>query len=175
MRILDWLLRRRPDATATWPPYQPRPLDFYPVERRFGSLRFGDALAAASSIGRPDRLGGPSLQGRELLYAEAGFQLEFEEGRFVSISFFIGPDPYAPDYPNIRFGQPYLRGWSQEDLRLTPAISPDRLQSHLGRPRSTNADSEDEAILYYERNGVSAEFEFDPEGRLKRANFYLTV
>jgi hypothetical protein len=172
MRILNWLLGRRPDPTAGWPDFRPPAPDFDWARRRFGPLRFGDEIAVARLLGRPDVFRWAEKDYGELLYARGGFELDFEGGRFVSLAFFIGPDKYLPRHPDLRFCVPRLLGWDAEDIRLSQGTDTAELERRLGPPTAVDADDEDETILSYVRAGMVLEFELNREGRLKRWNVF---
>jgi hypothetical protein len=167
MRILDWLLRRRPDPTAGWPDFRPAALEFDLGHKRFGPLRFGDEVAAAAPLGRPDLCSWSGREDCELTYARGGFELAFEGGRFVYLAFFIGPDKFLPRHPGLRFAEPRLLGWGPAGVCLSRQTDARQLRGQFGPP---DGQDEDETILSYTRAGVAIEFELDRAGRLKRCN-----
>ena len=132
-----------------------------------GSLRLGDQMEAARFLGRPDSFRWTSDAYCELLYARAGFQLDFEGGRLCYVAFFVGGDTHLPTHPSLSLSQPQIRG----GMRLTQRTGRKELLRHFGRPVSEDSDS-DETILYYVRGGVTMEFELDGSGHLKRWNLY---
>jgi len=169
MRILDWILRRRPDLTADWPDFQPPAPHFDLARESFGPLRFGDELAIAALLGRPDICSWPGRNDCELIYARGGFELDFEAGRFIYLAYFIGPDVYLPHHPELRFAEPQLLGWNAGAVCLSRNTDREQLHSQLGPPEQEDVD-EDETILSYTRSGVGMEFELNLEGHLKRWN-----
>src|SRR6185369_17404690 len=108
MNIFDRLLGRRPDPTKDWPLEPPLPAGFDFARRAFGSLGFGDRLEAARFLGRPDSFEWREPGYCELLYARSGFQIDFEDGRFAFLAFFLGSDAHLPSHPEMRFSQPKL-------------------------------------------------------------------
>jgi hypothetical protein len=172
MGFVDRLLRRRADPTLSWQPFSLPIPDFDLTEMRFGKLRFGDAIDAAASLGRPDRVEWTRGEYCELLYASGGFQIDFDSNRFAYLAFFIGPDELLPKHPAFELSKPRLRGGTEDGSRLSRDTQRPRLERLFGAADSVDADS-DETILYYARQGVTMEFELDPSnGRLKRWNLY---
>jgi hypothetical protein len=168
--IFDWLLRRRPDPTVHWPDFRPPAPDFDLARRCFGPLRFGDELATAVLLGRPDLFQWTGSDSCDLIYARGGFELEFRGGRFVSLAFFIGPDRFVPRHPELRYAEPRLLGWNPEPVCLSRTTDRAQLANQLGPAEAVDAADEDETILAYTRTGVAMEFELDRAGRLKRWN-----
>jgi len=172
MNILDRLFGRRPDPTAGWGTSQQPIPDFDLSQMRFGSLRFGDGIEAASFLGRPDRFAWTQADYCELLYARGGFQLDFDKGRFAYLAFFIGPDKFVPTHEGFEFSQPRLRGCAQDGARLSREMDQPALERLVNAPDSADSDAA-ETILYYTRQGITMEFEMDGKsGRLKRWNLY---
>ena len=155
------------DPTEAWADASAAAPGFDWSELRLGRLAFGDPLECAESLGRPDRFRWTQPGYCELLYARAGFQIDFDRGRFAYLAWFIGPDPANPELPDMSYASPAL----DEELALTRETSMDDLRAHLGPPSSEDAD-DDETVLFYAGGGVVLEFEFDAAGRLKRWNLY---
>jgi hypothetical protein len=171
MRVLDRLLGRRADPTADWAPFHPTLPDFDMSSMRFGALRFGHPIETAALLGRPDRLTWTRGEYCELLYADGGFQLDFDRNHLAYLAFFIGPDPLLPKGVALQFSRPLLRGLSRDDVRLSRDTERLLLTQLFGAAESVDADSE-ETILRYRRRDVTMEFELDEAGRLKRWNLY---
>jgi hypothetical protein len=161
------LFGRRPDPTWDWPIEVPAVPDLDLSRMALGSLRFGDAVEAARGLGRPDRFRWKDGGYCELLYARAGFQLDFEDGRLCYMAFFIGADADGPSHPALSPSEPRIRGESP----LTAETGKDDLQRRFGPPGSEDSD-DDETVLYYRRDRVTMEFELDGMGHLKRWNLY---
>ena len=134
---------------------------------RFGPISFGDPLAAAEPLGKPDTFRWTQPGYCELLYARAGFQIDFDRGCFAYLAYFIGPDLTGPVHPDLQFSTPSL----DDEVALTRDVHMDDLKARLGPPVSEDGDAE-ETVLFYVGGGVVLEFEFDAEGRLKRWNLY---
>ena len=132
------------------------------ARKAFGPLRFGDPLEAARPLGRPDsfrRLGHEAFQ---LLYARAGYQLEFEDGRFECLVFFVGPR-YGPRHRRLHFSRPVVAGGP----RLGRGTGREEIERHFGPPEAADAD-EEETVLRCRRDDLILEFELDDHGQLKR-------
>ncbi len=175
MSFLDRFFKRSTDPTSRWPPFSLPLPDFDLTEMRFGALRFGDAINAAASLGRPDRIEWTRRDYCELLYASGGFQIDFDNRRFAYLAFFIGPDEVLPQHAALEFSKPRLRGGTYDGIRLSRETDQPRLERLLGAPDSADIDP-GETVLYYTQRGVAMEFELDgPTGRLKRWNLYPEV
>lgn len=155
------------DPTEEWGPSPSRlpSLDWSAL--RFGPLGFGDALEDAAALGRPDAFRWTQPGYCELLYARAGFQIDFDRGCFAYLAYFIGPDPAGPMHPQLTYCTPEL----DDELALTRDVRVQDIKSRLGPPFSEDIEV-DETVLFYEGGGVVLEFEFDARGRLKRWNLY---
>jgi hypothetical protein len=110
MNFLQRLQRRLNDPTVHRGSFRPLLPDFDVNEMRFGPLRFGAELNEAAFLGMPDRTGWGEKDYRVMLYAAEGFEIGFEKGKFVSLSFLMGPDRCLPEHPALRFCKPRLRG-----------------------------------------------------------------
>jgi hypothetical protein len=110
MRILDRVFGRRADPTKDWPTEVGEAPECDLSRMAFGPLCFGSPIEAARCFGRPDRFRWKTGDYCELLYARAGFQLDFEEGRLVYVAFFIGEDESSSLHPTAATAQPRLRG-----------------------------------------------------------------
>lgn len=161
-------LSGRPDLSPrTWPPSTlTEPPAFDTRHSSLGPLRFGDPLEHAQVLGRPDRFEQTAPHYHELLYAHAGFQIDFDSGRFAYVAFFIAADNDLPASAPITFSQPVL-----DSHRLSPATSLRDIEALVGPPKSRATDA-DETLLFYEKNGLTLEFEFMSSGLLKRLNLF---
>ncbi|QIF03978.1 hypothetical protein [Roseimicrobium sp. ORNL1] len=174
MNFLQRLFRRQNDPTIHWGSFRPPLPDFDVGHMRFGPLSFGADLNEASFLGTPDRVGwGDSKKDyRVFLYAPQGFEIGFEDGKFCSLYFLMGPDGCLPEHDALKFSQPRLRGGSLDGLTLTSQANEAALREWFGEPESVDVDDE-ETILFYSRSGISMDFELDgPTGVLKRWNLY---
>ena len=172
MTFLDRLFGRRPDPTANWGAFRLPIPDFDFTDMRFGTLRFGDAFEAAAFLGRPETVAWTQDKYCELLYASGGFQIDFNDGRFAYLAFFIGPDDFLPKHEAVQFSKPRLRGCVPEVMRLSQETDRATLERLFGPADSTDIDTI-EAILFYTRRNITMEFEMDRKTeRLKRWNLY---
>lgn len=174
MSILDLILGRRKDPTREWGKTISELPEYDLEQMRFGTLRFGDPINAASSLGRPEQFQFIQAEYCELIYASLGFQIDFEEGRLACILFFIGPDEFQPKDPKLRFSKPRVRGCLSKNVQLSEAVDRSELERMFGSPKSVDVD-DDETILFYELRGTTMEFEFDGKtGRLKLWKLFPT-
>ena len=126
-----------------------------------------------SFLGRPAKIRWPRKDYGELLYPAGGFQMDFDHGKFSYLAFLIGPDPCVPEDVAFTYSKPRLRGASQESMRITENTSRADLEKVLSTPTTTDEDK-DETVISYEWDRLTMEFEFTPEGRLKRWNLFPT-
>lgn len=168
-RLLSKLKPTLPDPTREWPRtgIATPPVD---TDRgTVGSLRFGSEIAAARGWGRPDLLRWTQPDYCELLYAAAGFQVDFAAGRLAYAAFLIAEDESLPTGMPIVFSTPTVDG-----TRLTSGMSAKRIKGFFGPPQVDDHDG-DEWVLTYVRGAVTAEFEGAAAGTLKRVNVYPTA
>lgn len=162
-------LSGRPHVSpGTWPLstlIEPPPFDS--ARGTFGPFGFGDPLEHARVLGRPDRFSSGPRGYCELLYARAGFQIDFDNDRLAYVAFFVAADEYLPTSAPVVFAQPIL-----DSHRLSSASSLRHVETLLGSPKTRDDEDDDETILSYEKNGLTIEFEFAANDHLKRLNIY---
>jgi hypothetical protein len=172
MGFLDRFLGKRTDPTLGWGVLRPPMPDFDLTVMRFGPLRFGDSFDAAAFLGRPDSFKWSRDDYCELLYATSGFQIDYDDGKFAYLAFFIGPDDYLPNHSALEFSKPQLRGCTPDGIQLSQETDQATLERLFGAAESVDTDPE-ETILYYTKQNVTMEFEIDEKsGSLKRWNLY---
>ena len=164
--LIARLTGRRPDPTRRWPRCYPDTPMVDLARGTVGSLRFGDAIDCAQCFGRPDRFRWSRPDYCELLYAGAGFEIDFDGGRLAYVAFFLGPDECLPKCSELRFASMWLDG-----RPISKGTSLPEIQTVFGRPVSAER-GEDEIVVCYVRNGLLVEFEATPAGALKRANVF---
>ncbi|EKD81463.1 MAG: hypothetical protein ACD_39C01795G0002 [uncultured bacterium] len=167
MGILDFLLGRQEDLTKDWPVRDFVMPDFDLASMTFGPLHFGCELACAQFFGRPDLFTWKGKDYCKLLFARAGFQIDFEDGHLCYIAFFIGPDEFLPEHQALVFSQPNLA----QGRRFNRQTSTADLKKFLGEVESEDIDS-DEIIITFLRSGITLEFELTTDGFLKRWNLF---
>ncbi len=160
------LLAGAPDFVVRWPelPVSAPVIDL--AGGGIGPLTFGCALEAASVFGRPTRFARSRDDYCELLYAGAGFQIDFDAGQLAYAAFFLAADELLPA-PDITFCEVRLRGIGA----LTWASTPREAEALLGPPAAKD-DDPDESVWSYERGPVVLELEFAATGKLKRVNVF---
>ena len=168
MGILDFFLGRKADPTFAWPAIAfPLPeLDL--STGTLGTLKLVSTLEEAACFGKPDFFKWSDADSCELLYAQQGFQLEFEKSRLTYIAFFINKDEFLPRHPKLRFSEPLIKSFGQ----LGPKTDSETLKTLFGKPDSEDIDT-DETILLFKRQGIILEFELNENQLLKRLNLVL--
>lgn len=136
----------------------------------FCGLRFGATLEQARGIGKPDDVE-LTTERVNLLYARSGFELEFQAGAFSSVAFFIALDEHTPDYQALRFASPSLTLRNGDVCELNDKTTAELLVDAFGKPADTEM-SDEEALMYWEVNGVTVEAELFTTNQLKRLSFW---
>ncbi len=163
---LQSLFSEKPHPCMQWPEMELSTPAFRTADQQIGDLKFGAPLDGAMQFGAPDQVE-PGAEGSTcLVYAKAGFLLEFDKVGLISTAYFVGHDDYTPPYANLRHCTPVI-----DSHLVTSEFGPEKIQELFGVPKSVDQD-EDETILFYEGNGLTTEFEFNQHGRLKRVNMY---
>lgn len=165
MGFFDRILGRQKDPTAEWPPFS-LPIPEYDMsEMRFGALGFGDEMAKAAFLGKPDSVNWIAKDLCEMQYRRGGFYLYFDEGKFTSVAFFIAPSDSYNEGEVTAFSEPVLRGSVPYGTKLTSAVDIARIHALFGPPEEVEETDEDHT-LYYEHNGADMEFDLDGNGKL---------
>lgn len=169
MNLFPKLLPQRDqDPTANWSEAPLQVPDVCLETAAVGQLKFGDALAAARYLGKPDEWRRSEPDYLELVYARAGFQLDFEHERLAYVAFLIGPDAGPPVTAHRAVCTPQLRG----GRRFSAQTSREDLIATLGDPESIDAEDKDEVVLSFFAQGLVLEFELNSAGRVQRWNVY---
>lgn len=161
---LDFLWYRPADPTRDWS-ISDQPL---PVIRlnpfSLGGLRFGDPVANAEFLGRPEKCRRFRFASNvQLLYARHGLVLEFEAGRLVEAIFHIGTGTYLGPIQAAALCRPRVEGGGE----LTATTTIDEFVRIVGEPQRRGREEDDvEVILYYENAAACMEAEFNPQGTL---------
>ena len=164
--LISKLTGERLDPTRAWPVSSPATPVVDLARRTIGSLRFGDPIDGAHVFGRPDRFRWSQKDYCELLYAGAGFQIDFDAGRFVYVAFFVGSGAGLPESSDLRFTSVRIDGGE-----ISSKSSVSDLQTLFGRPLSDDREDE-EIVVCYVRNGLIIEFEAAPSGTLSRVGIF---
>jgi hypothetical protein len=159
---------RRSDPTADWPEVGAAPPEVALDQPAIGRLKFGSPLEEARYLGKPDSCRSLAPTYLELVYAKAGFQLDYENNGLAYAAFFVGPDPCQPRVGELGYCAPQLRG----GRRFSSATTRKDLIGVFGQPRSVDDLDDDETILYFGAKGLVLEFELNATGCLKRWNLY---
>jgi hypothetical protein len=173
MNFFQRLFGIRPDPTKDWPPTSaPAPV-FHLQRKSAGSIRFGTPFTDAQTFGRPDHFKGDPAKSCDLLYARAGYELEYEGGGLVALIYFVGPDEYGPTHEALTYSRPMIALDESRTHELHADSNAEALVEIFGTPESADVD-EDESILVWELGDFTVEAELNPQSRLKRLNIYLT-
>lgn len=144
-----------------------------PSDGRFGNLRFGDSISCASSVGRPSKVSWIENNYCSLLYSQAGFQLEFEDGFLVYFALFanrpVDVSEISDDFnPTVI----HLQLTEGKNARLSKESRRGDIEELFGEPTSMDFGS-DETILYYNFPNLTVEFELQAEdGFLMRMSVF---
>jgi hypothetical protein len=168
-RLLSKLRPTLPDPTREWPRTGIATPSVDTRRGTVGSLQLGSEMAVARVWGRPDSLRWTQPGYCELVYAAAGFQVDFDAGRLAYVAFFIADDASLPTKTPVAFSSPIVDG-----TRLTSGMSATRIEGLFGPPDVNDRD-ETEWVLTYVRGPVTTEFEGSAAGTLKRVNVYPTT
>lgn len=172
MSLFSRIFGRALDPAIDWSPFEPPIPDLDVSTMSFGPLKFGDRLEEASFLGRPERFVWKQGTDCELLYASGGFLMEFSEGKFGYLAFFIGPDEWLPKEEPVSFCSPHVCGAVPDGTQLSGDIEQAALE-HLFGPADSRDVDPDEISLFYSRQKVTMEFELNGRtGKLKRWNLY---
>lgn len=133
-----------------------------------GEVKFGDDLSKAIIFGKPNLT--QSLEGEalNLIYCNAGFQIEFDNMKLSSAAYFIDDDTLPPRSQELKHSSPKIDG-NQFSNNTTLAD----LEKILGKPQSVDKD-EEESIIVYLLSQLTIEFELGKLDTLKRINIYPT-
>jgi hypothetical protein len=158
-----------PDPTQAWPVVRLATTPVLDIDGGLvGSLRFGCPLEEARRVfGKPTRFRRNGRRYGQLLYAGAGFQIDFDEGRLAYVAYFIGPDECLPD-PSVVFCRPTLAS----GLTLGPAFGRAEIDRAFGGA-SVDQDAT-ETVFTWRASAVTVEIELDAAGLLKRLNAFPT-
>jgi hypothetical protein len=175
--ILDYFKRLfgfKVDPTVEWselPPATPT-IDLRTMQ--VGPLSFWDPIAKGRELGRPDLCQRVAGKVDELVYARAGFLLEFYRGRFSYAAFMLSEDGFEEvgrEHEEMVYCRPKVILPNGEAVEFSPDLELEALVEWLGKPESADVDDE-ESVILWRRQGTSIEAELNARGRLKRFNLY---
>jgi hypothetical protein len=162
--LLDKLFKS--DPTSDWPAFGRTPA-FDPERGTFGALRFGDPPEKARAIGRPSTFTG-RMDGRcSMDYDPGGFELDFEDARFVGLMFVTGTGEGAPLRPGATPAKVSIGG-----LPVSEATTPEEIRNWFGAP-DAETDEDDILELEYVRGKVVVDFQFDKAAGLAVVDILL--
>ena len=167
-KLRKLLTKDTEDPSVDWPILETATPDIDTAERRVGPLNLGDDVSKASIFGKPDLFDRVDSDTFNLIYARAGFQIEFQKDKLTFIAYFVADDPFGPDCSNLNYCAPKIDG-----TLLNESFRAEDIDAGFGSPESVDKDS-DETILFYRLNSLPVEFELNVPGQLKRVNIYST-
>jgi hypothetical protein len=140
------------DPTRSWPSASHQGMPDLDLNRpAFGSLVFGDPLEAASFFGRPGKC--EITKYAIDLYYPQGFELSFEEDRFVMLHIYFHETQHMPAASQVRFNSGFV---------VSAATVPDDVSGRLGNEIDAEQWNEHGVMQYCYGNFV-IEFIFDDD------------
>lgn len=146
-----------------------------PHEGRFGDLKFGDSINLAQSFGKPSKVRWIDNTYCALIYSQAGFQLDFENGSLVYFALFPNRPVDDPEFVNdFNPAIIHLQLADGRTAHLSKESKRSDIEAIIGKPSSIDFD-DDETILYYKDKKLTVEFELQAnDGVLMRMNLFPT-
>lgn len=173
MNFLKRLFGGTPDPTEAWPvlPVTTPSIDLRTMT--FGPLRFGMTLEELKTLGRPAKYKHYNATTGDLLYAQAGFEVQMEEGRFVFIQYFTGRDAMTDAEPGMVLAAPTVILPDGSSLPISAGTKGEALVEIFGTPEGAEM-GEEGSVLTWDRGEVTIEAELDEHTRVVRLNLFLT-
>lgn len=165
-KLLGVFVKVDRNPCSDWPPVEITTPPLNTGAQQVGYIRMGAPIDMARPLGAPDSI--QTLEGNaiNLVYAKAGFQLEFSGDALSSVAYFVAEDQFQPDASSLRYSEPVI-----DSHTLTGSHGFSGIEELFGSPLSIDRDT-DETILYYRMNDLTVEFELGTRGMLKRVNVY---
>ncbi len=155
----------RRDPTSGWPQYRNQPLVFSLVETRLNSWRIGQDYEALESLGRPDNR--RPVAARRFFYLRLGLIVDLENERLEGFAFVMA-DEAGQGFSPCRLTLE-LPGGAR--FSLGPEAKAGEIIEVLGEPQARHEDEDEWAHTYlWQRHTL--EFEYSPQGQLKRFEVY---
>lgn len=175
-KLLDWF-KRKPataappdDPTALWPAPQRVSLTLaLPAGKLNDFIGLGDGYGVLSLLGRPDNPA-PYATDR-FAYPSLGLVVEGGGGLIEYFEFIFRPEAFDR---NVAPAQATLRFDDGGRLHVGPHTDEAEITARFGPPKEREAD-EDEIIARYEMAGRLLEWEFTPQGKVKRFHVELAL
>ncbi|OYT69989.1 MAG: hypothetical protein CFK52_12445 [Chloracidobacterium sp. CP2_5A] len=171
--LLGWLKRELavadpPDPSGLWP--APRPVSLklaLPAGKLNDFIGLGDPYRVLSLLGRPDNPRPHAADHFE--YASLGLVIQGGDGLIEYFELIFQPEAIdgavAPAQATLQFDD-------GEQLRVSAQTDESAITARFGPPVERDAD-EDETIARYEMSGRLLEWEFTPQGKVKRLHVEL--
>ena len=158
----------RGDPTADWSETAATAPEICLDTAAIGGLRFGGLLDDARFLGKADFCRYAKTDYLELIYARAGFQLDFEDDRLAYAVFFVAHGVDQAEVPGLELCCPRERAAG----RFSAETKCEDIIAVFGKPDSVDFEEDIEVVLFFSVNGLTLEFEFSWEDSLKRWNLY---
>ena len=168
-KMIQRLSGAKENPCEGWPDRTVETPSLVTTESRVGHLKFGEPLSGALPFGKPDVVEWIDSGTCKLIYAQAGFELEFDQGKMSSAAFFIGKDRYEPKCENLGYAKPMI-----DSVAFDNAFTSRGIEAVLGAPQSIDEDPE-ETVYFYHLQRLTIELELGAKGALKRINCYPTA
>ena len=168
--LWGWLTGKPADPTRHWPRFEGEPAAVNLTTFALGTLNFGDPLAAAEFLGRPDEYQTfEKSPGGVLYYHRAGYRLQFFGDRFADLMFLIGTGGEFQRKPGEPSAEPVL----SNGVRLTARTRREELERVFGPPTSVEEYEGEGTMLTYQRGRVPMEVELNLDGTLVYWHLWL--
>lgn len=173
MNFLKRLFGAQSAPTVSWPVLPPATPLLDLSKEMAGPLRFNTPFNEAQVFGRPDEcIGNPAKNGH-LHYVRAGFSLEYEAGLLVFVTYFIGPDEFAPKHDGLIHSRPQIVVPNRPAGEIHVDSTAEDLVAVFGPPESAEVE-EDESVLTWSFGNLTVEAELGAQARMRRLNVFLT-
>ena len=165
--LLDRLKGLPPDPTADWPQLNPTTPAIDWSGGTIGGVRFRANLESARGVfGKPSEVKWIDKNYCSLIYASAGFEVDFQNDRLASAAILTQIDCYSS--AGITPTSSQIDGFS-----FSQHTTLDDVTRRFDKAEQPHDVDDEEIIVTYERHGLSVEFEFTLERTLKRLNLFL--
>jgi len=173
MNFLKSLFGAKATPTDSWPIFPPATPMLDLAKETAGPLRFNTPFTEAQVFGRPDECRGNPAKNGHLDYVRAGFSLEYEAGLLVFVTYFIGPDEFAPKHEALIHSRPQILAPNRPPGEIHADSTAEDLVAVFGPPESAEVE-ENESILTWSFGNLTVEAELGDQAHMRRLNVFLT-
>lgn len=164
--LLKKLFGQPAPPCAEWPAVSCLPPEVDTRQNLIGKLAFGDHIQTASFFGRPTAFKNSSSGYLQMLYASAGFEIDFDNDQLAYAAFFLNHDEYIEWQEEIVFSSPIIDGICFNSKNKIEDVK------NVYGPAFKIDETDDEIILFYRQGKLQIEFEANSDTSLKRINLY---